>query len=155
MDERIRFVLECEQQMHTMTDLCRAYGISRETGYVWWRRYQQGGVAAVQELDRAPARRPNQTAEAVAKAIVALRRAHMRWGPRKLKWVLERNGQPWPAASTMGAILAREGLVLARKKRRRVPPYSEPFVAATAPNRVWCADLRAGSAPAMARALIR
>jgi transposase InsO family protein len=68
----------------------------------------------------------------------------MRWGPRKLKRVLEQQQprQPWPAASTIGEMIAREGLVVARKQRRRVPPYSEPFAAADAPNRVWCADFK-------------
>ncbi len=42
----------------------------------------------------------------------------------------------------MGELLRREGLVIARKKRRRVEPYSAPFAAATEPNRVWCADFK-------------
>jgi putative transposase len=39
-------------------------------------------------------------------------------------------------------MLAREGLVVGRKKRRRTPPYGQPFAAADAPNRVWCADFK-------------
>ena len=31
---------------------------------------------------------------------------------------------------------------MARKKRRRAPPYTQPFAAADAPNRVWCADFK-------------
>src|SRR5271168_610709 len=46
MDERMRFILEQEGGLDTMTDLCEAYGISRETGYYWLRRYREGGVAA-------------------------------------------------------------------------------------------------------------
>src|SRR6266853_2101423 len=73
-----------------------------------------------------------------------LRRAHMSWGPRKPKRVLERETpqKRWPAASTMGAMLAREGLVVPRKKRRRAPPYTQPFASADAPNQVWCADFK-------------
>ena len=76
--------------------------------------------------------------------MLELRRAHMSWGPRKLKRVLEReNAQTqWPATSTIGAMVAREGLVVARKKRHRAPPYAQPFAAADAPNRVWCADFK-------------
>jgi len=68
----------------------------------------------------------------------------MRWGPRKLKRVLERDqpGRSWPAASTMGELLKREELVMAHKKRRHTPPYSEPLAHADGPNRVWCADLK-------------
>ncbi len=68
----------------------------------------------------------------------------MRWGPRKLKRVLERDqpGRSWPAASTMGELLKREELVVAHKKRRHTPRYSEPLAHADGPNRVWCADLK-------------
>jgi len=144
MDERTRFVLEHERGLYTMTDLCEIYDIARETGYYWLRRYQQGGLEALQDRGRAPERHPNQTPEQIEEAVLELRRAHMRWGPRKLKRVLEREAPqtPWPAASTIGALLAREGLVIARKKRRRAPPYTEPFALADAPNRIWCADFK-------------
>jgi len=144
MDERTQFVLEHERKMYTMTELCEIYDIARETGYYWLRRYQQGGLEALQDRDRAPERHPNQTPEGTEAAVLELRRAHMRWGPRKLKHVLERESpqRPWPAASTIGAMLAREGLVIPRKKRRRAPPYTEPFASADAPNRVWCADFK-------------
>jgi transposase InsO family protein len=39
-------------------------------------------------------------------------------------------------------MVAREGLVVPRKKRRRAPPYTQPFASADAPNRVWCADFK-------------
>jgi len=68
----------------------------------------------------------------------------MRWGPRKLKWILERDqpGQPWPATSTIGEIVRRAGLVVPRKKRRRTEPYTQPLAHASQSNRVWCADFK-------------
>jgi transposase InsO family protein len=39
-------------------------------------------------------------------------------------------------------MLAREGLVVARMQRRRVPPYTRPFASADEPNRIWCADFK-------------
>jgi len=39
-------------------------------------------------------------------------------------------------------LLKREGLVVARKKRRKTAPYSEPLAHADGPNRVWCADFK-------------
>ena len=136
VDERARFVLEYERGLHTMTDLCEVFGIARETGYYWLRRYQQGGLEALRDQNRAPERHPNQTPERIEQGVLKLRRAHMNWGPRKLKRVLEREApeSSWPAASTIGALLAREGLVVPRKKRRRAPPYSEPFASADAPK---------------------
>ena len=144
MEEKARFVFEYEQDEHTMTELCARYGIARETGYVWLRRYRALGLEGLLERDRAPARHPNQTAAAIEQLVLELRQAHMRWGPRKLKRILERDqsGRAWPAASTIGALLKREGLVVPRKKRRKTAPYTEPLAHADGPNRVWCADFK-------------
>ena len=64
--------------------------------------------------------------------------------PAIQKRVLERDqpGPSWPAASTMGEMLKREGLVVARKKRRKTAPYTQPLAHADGPNRVWCADFK-------------
>ena len=144
VEERTRFVLECERGLSSIAELCRRYGISRTTGYVWLRRREAEGLEGLRDRSRAPQRPGNQTPVEIEAAVLELRREHMRWGPRKLKWVLEQAepGMAWPAASTMGAMLAREGLAMARKKRQRVPPYTQPFAAASEPNRVWCADFK-------------
>lgn len=144
MEEKLRFVYEYERDEQTMTELCEAFEIARETGYVWLRRYRQWGVGGLLERDRGARRHPNQTPVELEQRIVELRQAHMRWGPRKLKRVLERDqaGRKWPAASTIGALLKREGLVVGRKKRRKTAPYSEPLAHADQANRVWCADFK-------------
>lgn len=144
MEEKLRFVYEYERDEETMGELCARFGVSRETGYVWLRRYQRNGVLGLLELNRAPQSHPNQTGEEVEQAVLELRQAHMRWGPRKLKRILERDqpGRRWPASSTIGEIVKRAGLVVARKKRHRTEPYSEPLAHANASNRVWCADFK-------------
>src|SRR5271157_3909956 len=144
MDEKLRFVFEYERDEESMRALCERFGISRETGYVWLRRYRQSGVAGLVELNRAPHRHPNQTAVGLEQAVLELRQAHMTWGPRKLKRILERDqpGRGWPATSTMGEIVKRAGLVVPRKKRRRTEPYTEPLQHAVESNRVWCGDFK-------------
>lgn len=144
MEEKIRFVLEYEGDEQTMSELCESFGVSRETGYVWLRRYRARGLQGLLELNRGAQRHPNQTAAEVEQAVLELRQAHMRWGPRKLKRVLERDqaGRGWPAASTIGSLLKREGLVVARRKRRHTAPYTEPLAHADGCNRVWCADFK-------------
>ena len=99
MDEKLRFVFAYERDEQTMRELCESSGISRETGYVWLRRFRRYGVTGLLQLNRAPRHHPNQTAEAVERAVLELRQAHMRWGPRKLKRILERDhpGRVWPA----------------------------------------------------------
>lgn len=144
MEEKLRFVYDYERDEQTMVELCAAYGIARETGYVWLRRYRQHGVSGLLELDRAPRSHPNQTPAEIEQVVLELRQAHMRWGPRKLKRVLERDqpGRGWPASSTVGEMLRRAGLVVARRKRRKTEPYSQPLAHAQGANRVWCADFK-------------
>ena len=144
VERRKQFIAEYESGEWTIQDLCRIYGISRQTGYVVLHSFQRGGWNALEERSRAPHRHPNQTPKRLEEIVLELRRAHMRWGPRKLKAVLEREcGEViWPAASTIGALIRREGLAVPRRVRRRTPPYTEPFQSATEPNRVWCADFK-------------
>lgn len=144
MEEKLRFVFEYEQGQQSMTELCASYEISRETGYVWLRRYRAMGLGGLVERSRAALRHQNQTAAEIEEMVLELREAHMSWGPRKLKRVLERDepGRRWPAASTIGELLKREGLIISRRKRRRTAPYTEPLAHADGPNRVWCADFK-------------
>ena len=144
MDEKLRFIFDYERDEQTMAELCAQYGICRDTGHVWLRRYRLHGAAGLVELNRAARQHPNQTAALIEAAVLELRQAHMRWGPRKLKRILERDqpSRSWPAASTVGEIVKRAGLVVARKKRRHTEPYTQPLAHAQACNRVWCADFK-------------
>ncbi len=144
MEEKLRFVFEYERDEETMRELCSRYAISRETGYVWLRRYRKHGARGLVEVDRAPRHHPNQSAPEIEQGVIDLREAHMRWGPRKLKRILERDqpGRVWPASSTIGEIVKRAGLVVPQKKRRRTEPYTQPLAHAHQSNRVWCADFK-------------
>src|ERR1700683_3357810 len=85
MEEKVRFVVEYEQDHYNMTELCRRYGIARETGYMWLRRYRERGLAGLVELNRAALRHSNQTPAETEQAVLELGQGHMRWGPRELK----------------------------------------------------------------------
>jgi putative transposase len=65
VDERMRFVLEQESGLHSMTELCAIYNIARETGYHWLRRYRREGPEALRDRGRAPRQHPNQTSEEI------------------------------------------------------------------------------------------
>ena len=144
VEQRREFIKEYGAGLVTMAELCRIYEISRETGYKWVKRYQQHGGEGLEDLSRAAQRHPNQTAPEVEERILDLRRAHPRWGPRKLQAYLgEKYSQKqWPAASTMGELLKREGLIIPRKVRRKTPAYTQPFAEAQEPNHVWCMDFK-------------
>ena len=41
MDQRVRFAGHLVSGLFTMTELCEAYGISRQTEYTWGKRYRR------------------------------------------------------------------------------------------------------------------
>jgi len=143
MVEKAAFLADWECGVETMTALCAAHRISRQAGYELLRRFHAEGVAGLQARSRAPHRSPGRLSAELAEAIVALRHAHVTWGPKKILAFL-RSRQPdlaWPAASTIGELLKREGLIHARR-RRQPQPVTRPFVAATDPNDLWSIDFK-------------
>ena len=144
MDQRIQLIADWLTGDYGKSELCRIYEISRPTADKWIARYEQRGLPGLEELGRAPHCHPNQTAEELRALIVQTKVRHQQWGPKKvLDWL--RDARPefkWPADSTAGKILKREGLVKTRKRRRRVTPYSEPFGECCAPNQSWSADFK-------------
>jgi transposase InsO family protein len=126
-----------------MTDLCREFSISRETGYALVRRYKVEGAAGLAPRSRAPLHSPRRTPEPLVDLVVAERRAHPSWGARKLKVVLEqREGVKLPSPSALTEHLKRRGLIEPRRRRARVPPRTRGLHTATAPNDVWCVDYK-------------
>jgi transposase InsO family protein len=127
----------------TVAELSRRFGISRKTGYKWIRRYLAG--MELTDRSRRPHRSPNAVARDMEDVIVASRKAHPRWGPRKLRDALVRMnpGVLFPSAGAFALIFARNGLVRPRPKRRlRTPPSTQPFGHITGPNSLWCVDFK-------------
>jgi transposase-like protein len=140
MDERTKFIAEWLQREGSVVELCERHGISRKTGYKWIGRYEAG--AGLKDRSRAPHRPGNGLEEEIIEAIVDLRMDRPSWGPRKLKARLERlwPDAVWPAPSTIGELLGREGLI--RNRRRSAIVLERPFSEVLAPNDVWCADFK-------------
>src|SRR6266478_6923270 len=143
-DEKLRFIAAYLAGDEPMTALCASFGISRDTGYRLVARYQAEGATGLAPRSRAPHRRGLAMAQAVAEAILDLRRARPHWGPKKLRAVLRRESAAtcWPAASTIGDLLRREGLSTPRRRRRTATPTSQPFAPVIAPNDLWCIDFK-------------
>lgn len=142
MDLRVRLIQEYSEG-ESITALAVIYGVSRKTIHKWLDRHEAGGVAGLADQRRTPHHSPSQLSEEVVQAIIAARH-RWKWGPRKLRIKLAQ-AQPeivWPAASTIGEVLKRKGLVPPRKKRLRTPPYTQPFATIDAPNQTWCADFK-------------
>jgi transposase InsO family protein len=141
---RQNFIETWRRSTATFLEHCERYGVSRQTGYDWLERVHLGGLEGLETRSSAPRHCPHATSNKVAEFVIAARKLHPTWGPRKLgPWISARHPNvELPAASTMGEILKRAGLVPPRKRRKRTPRYSEPFCAVEAPNDVWTADFK-------------
>jgi putative transposase len=144
VDQRKEFIAAFQAQEVSFTALCKYFNISRPTGYKWVVRYLADGEAGLRDESRAPHSQPRLTPEPVQTRILALRAKHPTWGPKKLHSALEQRDPrtAWPAPSTIGELLRREGLTCPRPARRRTPPQEQPLAHAEEPNHVWCADFK-------------
>jgi transposase len=113
MEERLRFVA-CLLDGETMSEVCRAFGIARKTGYKIFTRYQEHGLEALSDRSRRRVRYANQLPQQIEALIVALNRDKPHWGARKFRELLVRRldgDVRAPAKSTVHAVLHRHGLV--------------------------------------------
>jgi len=144
MDQKIQMVGDWLSEEYTITQLSKMYEVSRKTIYKWIGRYEREGPPGLEERSRVPRSHPNATPLEIAREIVATKLRHQRWGPKKVvAWLEEHHPEErWPAASTASGILKREGLVKSRRRKRKTPPYTEPFNKCHRPNMVWSADFK-------------
>jgi putative transposase len=88
MTERMRFVADYLEGVYRVSELAQRYGVSRKTAYKWLKRFEEEGPGGLQ--DRAPVAEEvwNRTETAVEEELVAFRKKHVDWGPRKILDVL-------------------------------------------------------------------
>lgn len=144
-EERLRFVALASRKRHSMTELCREFGISRPTGYEWLARYKAGGSAAVlEQRSSRPHDSPQRTDAAREQILVELRKQRPDWGARKLvKGFLGGNAGVCPAPSTVHRILLRNGLVAPEDRHRPAVTRYER----SRPNELWQIDFKGPQEP--------
>ena len=154
---RKEFIDLAWSRLYTITECCVMFGISEKTGHKWLSRYRSEGPQGLADRSHVPHMPPHQVAPEMRREIIDFREQHPTWGPRKLRAVLERKfpDTTWPASSTIGELLRREGLVNSSRRRRKIHAIGQPLDAgltlAQAPNDVWTTDFkgefRLGSGP--------
>jgi len=132
---------------YTITECCVMFGVSEKTGHKWLARYRRDGPPGLADRSHVPHTPPHQVAPEVRRKITELRKQHPTWGPRKLRALLERKSPDvtWPASSTIGELLRREGLIDFPRRRRKNPlgqPLDTGLTIAAAPNDVWTTDFK-------------
>jgi transposase-like protein len=140
-EERLRFVVLASRAGANLSELCREFGISRQTGHVWRKRFQEGGAGRLRDRSRKPCGSPQRTAPEWEQRIVELRRQWPDWGAPKLHWVLQRQrpGEAVPCVRTVHRILERQGLI--HPADRPAPAAWQRFERSQ-PNQLWQMDFK-------------
>jgi transposase len=140
VEQRYRAVLEVLSGI-PVTEVAERYGVARQTVHRWMSRYEADGISGLAERSHAPKQHPWQIPAQVEAVICDLRRAHRRWGPRRLMFELDRRGYPGLSRSTIYRVLVRHQLiepVPRRKRREQYRRWERP-----APMLLWQMDVTA------------
>jgi len=110
---------EPQRTGESVAEVCRRRGISRETYYLYRRRFGEQGIAGLEPRSRRPRVSPRRIDPLLEAAICELRRRHPRFGARRIRAELRRLGLDPPAISTVHQALRRNHLVSPQPPRRR------------------------------------
>lgn len=143
MEQKVEFICEWLSDKYTISELCRAFEISRPTAYRLIGNYETKGIEGLLERSKAPRNHPNRTDQKIVDKILELKGSHKRWGAKKLHRLLYNvfASQEIPTILTVHNILRRHGLVCPQKRLRRVKPVY-PIFDPKECNEVWSADYK-------------
>lgn len=113
-------IIEPERSGKSISDVCIAFGISRETWYKWKRRYDVYGVDGLKNQSRKPHNIKNvKVTEELEKLVLELR-LNDRFGPMRIRFRLKRKYGVSLGTKTIYNLLKRHKLnVLAVKLKRK------------------------------------
>ena len=145
VDQRLQFIAAVvEDPRGNFSRLCERFGISRAKGYKWLERYEKDGPAGLEDRKPIALTCPHRTPDTIVDRIIELRKQHPFDGPKKLRARLlaAPTTGPVPAASTIGDILDRFGLIRPRRVRLRVARTTFLLEPALEPNELWATDFK-------------
>jgi len=136
------FIADLLERRASFSENCREYGISRQTGYKWWRRFKEAGHRGLRERSRRPRHLARAWPAWVVAAARKMRRKHRSWGAKKLRWALRQiwPRRPLPHIRTIERWLPRQP---GRHRARPGPKVSLPARRlADRANAVWTIDFK-------------
>lgn len=136
MDQRREFVMLATLDGANISALCKRFGISRQTGYLWLRRSKAGET--VKDRSRRPHSSPRRTSDDLERCVLAIRDEHPAWGARKIARRMHDLGMEPPSASTVHAVLSRHGRIGTQASERMADGHFER----EAPNLLWQMDFK-------------
>lgn len=143
ISQRSEFILKTKSGNWSHSELCREYGISRNTGYKWIRRFDDSGLDGLRDRSRRPKNSKSQVSHEITVKIVAYRQAHPRWGATKIRKLLLKDFKKLPSRRTIHRVMQECNLIstrLAHKRRKRkiIRTIIKPKYA----NQVWTVDFK-------------
>jgi transposase InsO family protein len=120
-EQRYRAVLEVGLGV-PVTEVAGRYGVSRQSVHTWLVRYRQEGMVGLEDRSHRVHDHPWRIPAGIEEAICGLRRAHPKWGPRRLVFEMGRRGHQ-VTRSSVYRTLVRNGLVEPKSRRRRRKDY--------------------------------
>lgn len=79
-----RVLFQVWEETQSVAEACRQARTSRSTFYYWQARFEQGGYAALKELEKPGPEKGIQVAEEIQEKVVALKKSHPEWGKRRI-----------------------------------------------------------------------
>ena len=134
----------------SVVEVARACGVSRQSVHTWLSRYLVEGVPGLADRSHRPMSCPHQASPAVEAEVAEMRRAHPRWGAKRIRMELLRRypggttaaGEVVPSERTINRVLARHGLL--QQRPRKKPRSAFRRFEREAPMQLWQIDIVEG-----------
>jgi transposase InsO family protein len=141
-EQRYRAVLEVMAGV-PVTEVADRYGVSRQSVHTWLGRYRDEGPAGLEDRSHKVHAHPWQIPAELESAICELRRAHRKWGPKRLVFEMGRRGLGTVTRSTVYRVLVRNKLIEPGSRRRRRQDYKR--WERPVPMQLWQLDVTASA----------
>jgi transposase InsO family protein len=103
-----------------VSEVAVRYGVSRQSVYTWRDRYAAGGIDGLRDASRRPRTSPSRLPAETEALVCELRRAHPRWGARRIAFEAAQRGvERAPSRATVHRVLERNGMVVPQAQRHK------------------------------------
>ncbi len=137
-EQRQRFLEDYQLNYYSITELAERFSISRKTAHKWINRFKRHGKSGFHEHSRRPHSCPWQTDAAITAELVALRKRHPNWGPKKL---LDQAASRSEAASSIDINCCTDpGERRVGEAQASLPARPSWISIPQGPNDIWAAD---------------
>lgn len=141
--QRLNLIEAFQSGNVSMEEICAKFGVSKKTGYKWYKRFCEQGENGLRNLSRKPHKLPYIFTDDQIERALDLKRKRLTWGPKKILAKLNEifPEEEWPSPTRLYEIFKDYHLVTKKRIKPRVP--------ATAPlgdlvncNDTWAVDLK-------------